>query len=341
MASFANSVPTTRVLVYGAGTLGCLLAHKLAQVPDLELALLARGTWADALEQHRLTVHRYGRHRTTTDHIRVVRELAPSDAYDLVFVVMQAQQLPAVLPVLAKSACRRVIFVGNNPDASGIESQLSASTRKEGAPEKEVAFAFQATGGKRDIDHASITAVYSRLSITLGGATSPLSPAFARKLNQTLSAAGFKVTREDRMDAWLKCHLAFVLPLAFISYACDCDLRRAGRQAFAHAFDACDEAFRLLTAHGIPVLPEGDEDAIRPSWRRTLMETVFWLLAKTRLGDLAVSDHCRHAIWEMQSLTDEFERSLTPNVARDMPTWHDLRTRMPSWDTLMRNKPMD
>ena len=99
-----------RALVYGAGTLGCLLAHKLAQIPGLELALLARGVWADALEQHGLTVHHYGRHRTTTDRIRIVRELAPSDTYDLVFVVMQAQQLPAVLPVLAKNACHRVIL---------------------------------------------------------------------------------------------------------------------------------------------------------------------------------------------------------------------------------------
>ena len=330
-----------KVLIYGAGTLGCMLANKLAQVPGLELALLARGTWADALEQYGLTVHHYGRRRTTTNRIHVVRELAPSDAYDLVFVVMQAQQLPAVLPTLTKSACRRVIFVGNNPDAAGIESRLSALTRKESAPEKEVAFAFQATGGKRDIDHASITAVYSRLSITLGGATKPLSLGFASELNQTLPAAGFKVTHEDRMDAWLKCHLAFVLPLAFVSYAYGCDLRQAGRQAFTRSFDACNEAFHLLIAHGIPILPEGDEDAIRPNWRRTLLETAFWLLAKTRLGDLAVSDHCRHAVREMQSLTDELERFLTPNVARDMPTWHALRARMPSWDALMRNKPMD
>lgn len=327
MASFANSVPTTRALVYGAGTLGCLLAYKLTQVSGLELALLARDIWADALEQHGLTVHHYGRHRTTTDYIPVVRELAPSDAYDLVFVVMQAQQIPAVLPALAKSSCRRVVFVGNNPDATGIESQLAALARKEGAPEKEVAFAFQATGGKRDIDHASITAVYSRLSITLGGATGPLSPGFASELNQMLSAAGFKVTREDHMDAWLKCHLAFVLPLAFVSYACGCNLRQAGRQAFTQAFDACSEAFQLLTTHSIPILPEGDEDAIRPSWRRTLLETAFWLLAKTRLGDLAVSDHCRHATDEMRYLADSFENFLTANTALGMPVWNRLRIR--------------
>ena len=334
MASSANSSPATRVLVYGAGTLGCLLAHKLAHVPGLELALLARGSWADALEQRGLTVHHYGRRRTTVDRIPIARELAPSDVYGLAFVVMQAQQLPAVLPVLAKSACRRVVFVGNNPDAAGIESQLSALAQKEGAPKKEVAFAFQATGGKRDIDHAGITAVYSRLSITLGGATRPLSPGFSSELNQVLPAAGFKVSREDCMDAWLKCHLAFVLPMAFISYARGCNLRRAERKDFALALDACNEAFQMLKAHDIPILPEGDEEEARPSWRRSLMEAAFWLLAKTRLGDLAVTDHCRHATAEMRYLADGFGRFLTPDIGRDMPTWHILRARMPPWDEL-------
>ena len=321
-------------LVYGAGTLGCLLAHRLAQVSGLEIALLARGAWADALERNGLTIRHYGRHRTTVDRIHVVRELLPADDYGLVFVVLQSQQLPSVLPVLAKSACQRIVFVGNNTDALDIESRLAELTRKAGTTNKEIAFAFQATGGNRDFNRTCVTAVYAKLGITLGGAAKPLSLDFTDTLEKTLSAAGFVITREDRMDARLKCHLAFVLPMAFISYTRDCNLRRAERQDFTHALDACGEAFSLLAAHGIPILPEGDEGDARPSWRRTLMETAFWLLAKTRLGDLAITDHCRHAVSEMHALTTEFERFLTQDIAQDMPTWTALRTRMPPWDAL-------
>ena len=322
------------VLVYGAGTLGCLLTHRLAQVSSLEVALLARGTWADALERNGLTIRHYGRHRTTADRVHVVRELLPTDDYDLVFVVLQSQQLSNVLPILAKSACRRIVFVGNNADALDIETRLAALVRETGTPAKKVAFAFQATGGNRDFNRARVAAVYARLGITFGGSEKPLSPDFAGTLEETLSAAGFAMAREDRMDAWLKCHLAFVLPMAFISYTRSCDLRRAERKDFALALDACNEAFQMLRAHGIPILPEGDEEDARPSWRRTLMETAFWLLAKTRLGDLAVTDHCRHAVSEMRTLTTEFERFLTPDAARDMPTWAALRARMPPWDEL-------
>ena len=83
----------------------------------------------------------------------------------------------------------------------------------------------------------------------------------------------------------------------------------------------------MLKAHGIPILPEGDEDDARPSRRRTLIETAFWLLAKTRLGDLAVSDHCRHATAEMRCLADGFECFLTPDITRDMPVWNRLRVQ--------------
>lgn len=323
-----------KVLVYGAGALGCLLAHQLIGVSNLEISLLARGTWADALERDGLTIRHYGRRRTTMDRIRIVRELSPANSYDLVFVMLQSQQIPNVLPVLAKNTCRRMVFVGNNADAVGIEARLAALTHEIGAPAKEVAFAFQATGGNRNFDRTCVTAVYARLGITLGGAEQPLSPDFTSTLEETLSAAGFTMTREDRMDAWLKCHLAFVLPMAFVSYACGCNLRRAKLRDFTRALDACNEAFHMLTVHGIPILPEGDEDDARPSWRRTLMETAFWLLAKTRLGDLAVTDHCRHATAEMRYLADGFERFLTQDIARDMPTWHTLRTHMSPWDAL-------
>ena len=318
-----------KVLVYGAGALGCLLAHQLAGASGLEVALLARGTWADALKRDGLTIRHYGRHRTTMDRIRIVRELSSADDYGFMFVVLQSQQLPDVPPILANSSCRRIVFVGNNANAVDTESRLFDLTRKASASAKEVAFAFQATGGNRNFDRTCVTAVYARLGITLGGAEKPLSPDFTSTLEETLSAAGFTMTRENRMDAWLKCHLAFVLPMAFVSYACGCNPRRAKLRNFTRALDACNETFHMLTVHGIPILPEGDEDDARPSWRRTLMETAFWLLAKTRLGDLAVTDHCRHAVSEMHALTTEFERFLTPDIARDMPTWATLRTRMP------------
>ena len=342
-----------RVLVYGAGVLGCLLTHRLLASGRADVALLARGAWADAIERDGLTIRHVLQRRTTVDRVRIVRELAPGDAYDLAFAVMQAGQLPGVLPALARGGVERVVFVGNNADAAGTAARLaeldgrlgpqtarlvadsagpagsdasegggsgsvgSATPAAAGLPfgagPREVAFAFQSTGGRRE--NGRVVSVYARAAMTLGGADGPLSEEFHREVGEFLGAAGYRVTREDRMDAWLKCHLAFVLPIAFTSYACGCDLRRATRAQRRAILDACREGYALLAARGIPIRPDGDEAYLEPGPRRALLAAMVLAMAKTPLGRLAATDHCAHAVAEMRDLTRDFERLREPTPA--------------------------
>ena len=164
-----------------------------------------------------------------------------------------------------------------------------------------------------------------------------------------LAAAGYRVTREDQMDAWLKCHLAFILPIAFVSYTCGCDLRRSTRAQRRAILDACREGYALLAARGIPIRPAGDEVYLEPGPRRPLLAAMVYAMAKTPLGRLAVTDHCAHAVAEMRDLTRVFERLRVALPAPDepprsnhmrpvsfaMPTWDTLRAQMPSWDDLL------
>ena len=89
-----------RILVYGAGVLGCELAHVLMQNKKNVVTLLARGEWKEMIDQKGLVIRHWVQRKTTTERIKTVDTLAPDDYYDLVFVVVQAGQLPDVLPVL-------------------------------------------------------------------------------------------------------------------------------------------------------------------------------------------------------------------------------------------------
>ena len=322
-----------RALVYGAGVLGCLLAHRLHASGRADVTLLARGAWADTLERDGLTVRHVLQRRTTTDRVRIVRELASDDVYDLTFVVMQAGQVADVLPVVAAaSAVRRVVFVGNNVDALGTAARLAelAARRQPGAGgaasggvapgPREVAFAFQSTGGRREAGR--VVSVYARLGMTLGGADGPLSEGFRREAEGLLAVAGYRVTREDQMDAWLKCHLAFILPIAFVSYACGCNLRRATKAQRRAILDACREGYALLVARGIPIRPAGDKAYLEPGPGRAMLAVMVYVMAKTPLGRLAATDHCAHAVAEIRGLAQDFER---------------LRTAAPTSDTVQRS----
>ena len=108
-----------RILVYGAGVLGCELAHVLMQNKKNVVTLLARGEWKEMIDQKGLVIRHWVRRKTTTERIKTVDTLAPDDYYDLVFVVVQAGQLPDVLPVLKANKSQYFVFVGNNPQACG------------------------------------------------------------------------------------------------------------------------------------------------------------------------------------------------------------------------------
>ena len=101
-----------RILVYGAGVLGCELAHVLLQNKKNDVTLLARGEWKERIDQKGLVIRQWAQRKTTVDRVRTIDVLAPEDFYDLVFVVLQAGQLPDVLPVLKANRSPYFVFVG-------------------------------------------------------------------------------------------------------------------------------------------------------------------------------------------------------------------------------------
>ena len=125
-----------RILVYGAGVQGCELAHRLLQNKKNVVTMLARGEWKERLDQRGLVIRHWAQCRTTVDRVATIDTLAPDDCYDLVFVTLQAGQLPDVLPILKQNRSEYFVFVGNDPHAVEV---MQAMQR----PADKIAFGFQ------------------------------------------------------------------------------------------------------------------------------------------------------------------------------------------------------
>ena len=63
-----------KILVYGAGVIGCELAHELCQGGN-DVTILARGKWQETIQQNGLIIRHYGQLRTTTDSIKTIELL--------------------------------------------------------------------------------------------------------------------------------------------------------------------------------------------------------------------------------------------------------------------------
>lgn len=315
-----------RILVYGAGVLGCELAHELLQNKKNVVTLLARGEWKERIDQKGLVIRHWAQRKTTVDRIQTVDHLEPEDFYDLIFVVMQAGQLPEVLPSLKANKSPYIVFVGNDPQAKQV---LEAMQR----PADKIAFGFQGTAGRREAD--KVISVHTSVGMTVGGATAPLSGTFRTRLKTAFDGVKYKLTFYPDMDEWLKCHIAFILPICYVCYACNGDLTRATKQQRGAILDAAYECCEMLKALGIPVNDADNTDCYKPGGpRRCQTEAMVFVMAKTALGRLCASDHAMHAVGEMKYLDEAFE-GLRRQAGTPMPMWEKLRSEMPSWESLL------
>ena len=171
-----------RILVYGAGVQGCELAHRLAQNEKNTVTLLARGEWKERIDQKGLTIRHWAQLKTTVDRVPTIETLAPEESYDIVFVTVQAGQLPEILPVLKQNKSEFFVFVGNQPHARSV---LQAMQR----PADKIAFGFQNNGGRRE--NGQVISVHAGIGMTVGGATAPLSGTFRQRLQAAFEAEGY------------------------------------------------------------------------------------------------------------------------------------------------------
>ena len=318
-----------RILVYGAGVQGCELAHRLAQNEKNTVTLLARGEWKERIDQKGLTIRHWAQLKTTVDRVPTIETLAPEESYDIVFVTVQAGQLPEILPLLKQNKSEFFVFVGNQPHARSV---LQAMQR----PADKIAFGFQNNGGRRE--NGQVISVHAGIGMTVGGATAPLSGTFRQRLQAAFAGVKYKLTFYSDMDEWLKCHLALILPVCYVCYACNGDLTRATRQQRGAMIDAAYEACLMLKDAGIPVNDKENTDVYKPgSAGRRQVEAMVLVMAKTPLGRLCASDHAMNAVSEMKYLDEAFE-ALRRQTGTAMPMWEKLRSEMPPWETLQHQK---
>lgn len=131
-----------KILVYGAGVLGCNLARNLFRAGK-DVTLLARGNWAAEIKQNGLRVKDKFSPRVSVSRIPVVTKLAPDAQYDVIFVVLRYTQLDSALDTLRENQTKNIVFVGNNVRPRALAAAL---------PEKNVLFAFALSAGHRESD---------------------------------------------------------------------------------------------------------------------------------------------------------------------------------------------
>ena len=297
-----------KILVYGAGVLGCNLARNLLRAGK-DVTLLARGNWAAEIKQNGLRIKDKLSPCTSVSRIPVVTELALDAMYDVIFVVLRYTQLDSVLDTLRANRTKNIVFVGNNVQARALAA----------LPGKNVLFAFALSAGHREADR--VVSIDLK-KITIGQLPGAISN---KQLNRRIfHGTKYKVVYEPNMEDYLLCHAAFVMPAAFACYKTDGDLKKLrGDTAYLNrVLDANIEGYRAIRDAGHTILPKEDADFEGEKYRKTCLR-FFKLMCATSLGKLCASDHAMNAIDEMSALNRDLKKFFDANGAV-YPVWQAL-----------------
>ena len=298
-----------KILVYGAGVLGCNLARNLFRAGK-DVTLLARGNWAAEIKQNGLRVKDKFSPRTSVSRIPVVTKLAPDAQYDVIFVVLRYTQLDSALDTLRENQTKNIVFVGNNVRPRALAAAL---------PGKNVLFAFALSAGHRESDRM-VSIDLKKITVgQLSGAASN-----AGLIGEIFRGTKYKVFFVPNMEDYMLCHAAFVMPAAFACYKTDGNLKklRGNTTYLNRLIDANIEGYRAIKNAGHEILPKADADFESKKYRKTCLR-FFKLMCATSLGKLCASDHAMNATDEMSALNRDIKRFFDENGAA-YPVWQEL-----------------
>lgn len=232
MAVAACYPAAMRIAVVGLGGIGSTFAFQLSRAGH-QVTAVARGARRERLERDGAVVTVDGR-RAPVD---VAATLDPTTAWDLVLVTVLASQVAAVLPALAESRAKTVMFMFNTFE--------SLQPLRDAVGLGRFAFGFPAiVASVRD-------GVLRSTIVSLGMVTTVTDAAWAR----AFADAGVPTVVHPDMESWLRTHAAFIVPIMAAARLAHERHAGIGWRDSTELARAMREGFRLVHEVGSSVTP--------------------------------------------------------------------------------------
>ena len=279
-----------KIAVLGAGGIGSTFVVQLVKASH-EVTVVARGARLEQLDRAGGVATLGG----STARARVAAALPTDEAFDLVLVSVLASQVDAVLPTLAKSAARRIMFMFNTFEPLDRLRDAVGSER--------FTFGFPSILARVD-EHGMLT------TVTDGA------------LARVFSSAGIPTVVTEDMVSWLRAHAAAIVP--FMLAVGEAHASKAGIswQKADLLAEAMAEGFALVRALGHSLIPP--EVAVLSRLPRAAVALALWTATRAPSLRAMGAGGMREpvALIDAMVATAQTDLPALRSVRPDLPTEH-------------------
>lgn len=297
---FTKEGGKVKILIYGAGVIGSVFAGKLA-LCKYDVTVLARGRRLQEIRENGIVLQKPNSKTIETVHVKLIEQLAPTDIYDYILVVVQGTQIDDILPMLHQNKSKNIVLVVNT--AKGYDEWVSQIGTDR------LMLGFPSAGGERKdgkIYYFIGRGIQRIFQTTTFGEYNLKKTDRVKILINMFNKSGIPSVFCKDMDAWQKAHVALVTAIANALYGFECDNVKLGN-SYADVktmVRAIKEGRQVLRKCNIKPTPKKLYWLEMPT---NILAIIFSLFLRTKLAETTMAKHCLTAKSEMLYLQNEFD----------------------------------
>lgn len=283
-----------RLLIYGAGVIGCLYAALFSEA-GYETVVYARGNRLKSLQERGLIY--YKNKKTYKADINVISRLEDNDKYDFIFLTVRENQLHEALNELANNNSPTIVTMVNSLENYKNWEDICGEGR--------ILPAFPGAGGSFDDDILNAALTPKIIQRTTFAEINGKETERVALLSEILKKSKIPFHKVKDMHTWQLCHLSLVVPIADAYYKAK-NPEKAGynRVLMNETAKQIKKNIKLLHKSGKTISPK------KLNLFRMLpvgiISTVLSYVFKSKFGYTFMYCHSIKAPDEMQRLHNEF-----------------------------------
>ena len=235
-----------RLLIYGAGAIGCLYAALFSEA-KYDTTLYARGQRLEALNRVGLLYEVKG--KVYKAPVKVIQKLADDDRFDYIFLTVKENQVHAALRELSSNNSPNIVTMVNTLEEYRAWEEICGRGR--------IVPAFPGAGGSFDGNVLKAALTPRIIQPTTFGEICGERTERVLELAKLFKKSQIPYQIIEDMKEWQLCHLAMVVPLADAYYVADNPEKAGCERGVMHkTARQIKNNFRMLHKLGISLSPK-------------------------------------------------------------------------------------